>query len=353
MLVDYKGGSAFDACGALPHVVGLVTDLDERLAERALRCLEAELRHRERVLRDRGATDLAHYRTLTKSGAEPPRPDQSAAEAAELGAEPPRLDRRSADATTAETWPPLPRLMVVIDEFAALAGRAARLHGLPGQRGPARPQSGHAPGVGHPAPCGGGERQYPHQHRTANRPADAGRHRFGRHPRQPRGRGHRPGPARPGLRPLRPRRVGGVPSRPGHRGHRLPRRPASGARPRRPTRTRARGGVGRWRRRTRRPVPTGAGRGRRLGPQGRHPTPPPLARPPTADCLAGRVGQSRLHRRRPDEQCRGSYRLGGHQLRLKDQRKCWFQHGGHRRPHHQQCGVRLGRTIPTDSASTP
>ena len=122
VLVDYKGGSAFDACGALPHVVGLVTDLDDRLAERALRCLEAELRHREQTLRDRGATDLAHYRTLTKSGAEPPRPDQSAAEAAELGAEPPRLDRRSADAATAETWSPLPRLVVVIDEFAALAG---------------------------------------------------------------------------------------------------------------------------------------------------------------------------------------------------------------------------------------
>ena len=61
VLVDYKGGSAFDACASLPHVVGLVTDLDDRLAERALRCLEAELRHREQVLRDRGATDLAHY----------------------------------------------------------------------------------------------------------------------------------------------------------------------------------------------------------------------------------------------------------------------------------------------------
>ena len=121
VLVDYKGGSAFDACASLPHVVGLVTDLDDRLAERALRCLEAELRHREQTLRDRGATDLAHYRTLAKSGAEPPRPDQSAAEAAELRAETPRLDRRAADGATGETWPPLPRLVVVIDEFAALA----------------------------------------------------------------------------------------------------------------------------------------------------------------------------------------------------------------------------------------
>ncbi|MDE0579461.1 MAG: FtsK/SpoIIIE domain-containing protein [bacterium] len=90
VLVDYKGGSAFDQCASLPHVVGLVTDLDDRLAERALRCLEAEIRHREQVLRDRGATDLAHYRSRAKTGTDQP-------------------------------WPPLPRLVVIIDEFAALA----------------------------------------------------------------------------------------------------------------------------------------------------------------------------------------------------------------------------------------
>ncbi|MCY4271341.1 MAG: FtsK/SpoIIIE domain-containing protein [bacterium] len=90
VLVDYKGGSAFDQCARLPHIVGLVTDLDDRLAERALRCLEAELRHRERVLRDRGATDLAHYRS-------------------------------QADAAPGLPGPPLARLVVMIDEFAALA----------------------------------------------------------------------------------------------------------------------------------------------------------------------------------------------------------------------------------------
>ena len=89
VLVDYKGGSAFDACGSLPHVVGLVTDLDDRLAERALRCLEAELRYREQTLRDKGATDLAHYRSRAETG-------------------------------EGHTWPSLPRLVVIIDEFAAL-----------------------------------------------------------------------------------------------------------------------------------------------------------------------------------------------------------------------------------------
>ncbi|MEJ7583384.1 MAG: FtsK/SpoIIIE domain-containing protein [Acidimicrobiales bacterium] len=84
VLVDFKGGSAFDQCARLPHTVGLVTDLDAHLAERALRCLEAELRHRERLLRTHGVSDLLEYRRR-------PRPSE-----------------------------PLPRLMVVVDEFATL-----------------------------------------------------------------------------------------------------------------------------------------------------------------------------------------------------------------------------------------
>jgi S-DNA-T family DNA segregation ATPase FtsK/SpoIIIE len=84
VLVDYKGGSAFDVCARLPHTVGLVTDLDEHLGERALRCLEAELRHRERMLREAGASDVAEY---VAKGAPAP----------------------------------LPRLVVVIDEFATMA----------------------------------------------------------------------------------------------------------------------------------------------------------------------------------------------------------------------------------------
>lgn len=85
VLVDFKGGSAFDRCARLPHTVGMVTDLDAHLAERALRCLEAELRYRERVLRDAGASDVPAYRRLHPS------------------------DR-----------PTLPRLVVVVDEFATL-----------------------------------------------------------------------------------------------------------------------------------------------------------------------------------------------------------------------------------------
>ena len=51
ILIDYKGGAAFDSCSKLPHVVGVITDLDEGLAERVLVSLEAELRYREQRLR--------------------------------------------------------------------------------------------------------------------------------------------------------------------------------------------------------------------------------------------------------------------------------------------------------------
>jgi S-DNA-T family DNA segregation ATPase FtsK/SpoIIIE len=89
VLVDYKGGSTFDACTHLPHTVGLVTDLDDGLAERALVSLDAELHRRERMLRSVGASDLTDYRA-----------------------------RCPADGTDVE---PIARLVVVIDEFAALA----------------------------------------------------------------------------------------------------------------------------------------------------------------------------------------------------------------------------------------
>ncbi|MFN0029255.1 MAG: FtsK/SpoIIIE domain-containing protein [Acidimicrobiales bacterium] len=98
VLIDFKGGSAFDACARLPHTVAVVTDLDAELAERALRCLQAELAHRERVLRAAGVSDIAELgRTPGPVTAAADRPDR-----------PDRADR-------------LARLVVVIDEFATLA----------------------------------------------------------------------------------------------------------------------------------------------------------------------------------------------------------------------------------------
>jgi len=83
ILVDFKGGSTFDACARLPHTVGVVTDLDDGLAERVLVSLDAEVRRRERLLRDARVDDLASF-------------------------------RRTVD-------DPLPRLVVIVDEFSSLA----------------------------------------------------------------------------------------------------------------------------------------------------------------------------------------------------------------------------------------
>ena len=84
VLIDYKGGAAFGECERLPHVVGLVTDLDHSLTERALQSLGAELRTRERLFADAGAANLEGYRSAP---------------------------RRT----------PVARLVLVIDEFATLA----------------------------------------------------------------------------------------------------------------------------------------------------------------------------------------------------------------------------------------
>ncbi len=109
VLIDYKGGAAFDRCAEMPHVAGMVTDLDDRLAERALVCLEAELRHREERLRAAGAENLAAFRSRTAPAGGDPRARPSSA-----GGDPlPRPSSAGGD--------PLPRLVVVVDEFATLA----------------------------------------------------------------------------------------------------------------------------------------------------------------------------------------------------------------------------------------
>jgi S-DNA-T family DNA segregation ATPase FtsK/SpoIIIE len=85
LFVDYKGGSAFADCVDLPHTVGLVTDLSPHLVRRALTSLRAELHHREHLFNRKKAKDLLE------------------------------LEKRRDPDTP-------PALVLVIDEFAALAG---------------------------------------------------------------------------------------------------------------------------------------------------------------------------------------------------------------------------------------
>lgn len=88
LLIDFKGGRTFDALAALPHVTGVLTDLDEASALRAVESLRAELRRRERVLAE--------------------------CDAREVG----------------ETSGALGRLVIVVDEYAALVATHPELHDL-------------------------------------------------------------------------------------------------------------------------------------------------------------------------------------------------------------------------------
>ncbi len=90
LLVDFKGGAAFRPLEGLPHCVGVITDLDEASAQRAFESLTAELRHRERVLAASGC--------------------------------------RSIDDLASQVQ--LPRLVLVVDEYAALVSGFPDLHGL-------------------------------------------------------------------------------------------------------------------------------------------------------------------------------------------------------------------------------
>ncbi|MFZ2964564.1 MAG: FtsK/SpoIIIE domain-containing protein, partial [Rhodoglobus sp.] len=87
LLVDFKGGAAFAPLGALPHVAGILTDLDGEGAGRALESLRAELRYRERALVAAGARDIDGVAGLA-------------------------------------------RLVIVVDEFAAMIAEHPELHAL-------------------------------------------------------------------------------------------------------------------------------------------------------------------------------------------------------------------------------
>lgn len=83
LFVDYKGGAAFAELVKLPHTVGVVTDLTPHLVRRAITSLRAELRHREHLLNEHGSKDLAAMEKVGNPAAPP-------------------------------------RLVIVVDEFAAL-----------------------------------------------------------------------------------------------------------------------------------------------------------------------------------------------------------------------------------------
>ncbi|MEV0225232.1 type VII secretion protein EccCa [Streptomyces sp. NPDC050704] len=91
VLVDYKGGATFAPFAELPHVAGVITNLENQagLVERVHTSLAGEVKRRQQVLKDAGnVADIGHYAALRATE----RPDLE----------------------------PLPHLFVVIDEFGEL-----------------------------------------------------------------------------------------------------------------------------------------------------------------------------------------------------------------------------------------
>ena len=90
LLVDFKGGATFADLGRLPHTVGLITNLADELSliDRMRASLAGELDRRQQLLRDAGNVDsIRAYHELAET-----RPD----------------------------LPPLPYLVVIVDEFGEL-----------------------------------------------------------------------------------------------------------------------------------------------------------------------------------------------------------------------------------------
>lgn len=92
VLVDYKGGATFADLEALPHVAGTITNLerDLTLVDRMREALFGELERRQRVLQDAGHFDrVREYQAHRRAAPE-------------------------------EDLPPLPSMLLVVDEFGEL-----------------------------------------------------------------------------------------------------------------------------------------------------------------------------------------------------------------------------------------
>lgn len=90
LLIDFKGGAAFAPVQDLPHTVGVLTDLDPVAARRAILSLKAELQRRERVLADAKVRSIAEL--------------------------PHDIE--------------LPRLLIIVDEFAAMTASFTEMNDL-------------------------------------------------------------------------------------------------------------------------------------------------------------------------------------------------------------------------------
>lgn len=94
LLIDFKGGSTFNVFAELPHVVGMVTNLDGIHIRRTLEALKAEIQWRQEFLKQKNMRDITQYH---------------------------RYFSRSDEQIRSIEYEPLPHLFIIVDEFAQLA----------------------------------------------------------------------------------------------------------------------------------------------------------------------------------------------------------------------------------------
>ena len=119
VLVDFKGGATFLGLAALPHVSAVITNLADELplVDRMADALEGEITRRQELLRAAGnLTGTAEYAAVRR--------------------------------TAGSDLPPLPALLVVVDEFSELLAQRPELIELLGTDRAAGPVAGHAPAAG-------------------------------------------------------------------------------------------------------------------------------------------------------------------------------------------------------------
>lgn len=91
LLIDFKGASTFGVFEKMPHVVGLVSNLDKLSANRALEAINTESIRRQTFLRDIKKEDISEYYQML------------------------------ADPESSRNLEPLPHLFIIVDEFAQMA----------------------------------------------------------------------------------------------------------------------------------------------------------------------------------------------------------------------------------------
>ncbi len=93
LLIDFKGGATLRMFAPLPHTAGLVTDLEGRLAARAMTAITSELRRRKALLNTAATTSGTKVEHIADYRAQAAAHEQA----------------------------PLPNLLIVVDEFDELA----------------------------------------------------------------------------------------------------------------------------------------------------------------------------------------------------------------------------------------